>query len=118
MCAQSAAVRSRSFDRLILFRGFPGSRRLSARARGQRGRETEPGKPNQNAYIERFNRTYRTEVLNAYAFEGLDQVQQITDPWLTEYNEERPHDALGRVPPLTYLPRATTTGRSSFKVST
>jgi len=78
----------------------------------------EPGKPNQNAFIERFNRTYRTEVLNAYVFEAADQVQQITDPWLIEYNEQRPHDALGRVPPLTYLPRAITTGESSFKLST
>jgi putative transposase len=57
-------------------------------------------------------------VLNAYAFEGLDEVQQIADPWLTEYSEERPHDALGRVPPLTYLPRASAIGESSFKVST
>lgn len=77
----------------------------------------EPGKPNQNAFIERFNRTYRTEVLNAYVFESIEQVQQITDAWLIEYNEERPHDALGRVPPLTYLPRETTTGESSFKLS-
>ncbi len=38
----------------------------------------EPGKPNQNAFIERFNRTYRTEVLNAYVFESIEQVQQIT----------------------------------------
>ena len=78
----------------------------------------EPGKPNQNAFIERFNRTYRTEVLSAYVFESLDQVQRITDPWLIEYNEQRPHDSLGRVPPLTYLPRVATTGESSFKLST
>jgi len=51
-------------------------------------------------------------------FESIEQVQQITDAWLTEYNEERPHDALGRVPPLTYLPRRTTIGESSFKLST
>ena len=78
----------------------------------------EPGKPNQNAFIERFNRTYRTEVLNAYVFEATDQVQRITDPWLIEYNEQRLHDALGGVPPLTYLPRATTTGESRFELST
>jgi putative transposase len=77
-----------------------------------------PGKPNQNAFIERFNRTYRTEVLNAYVFESIDQVQQITDEWLVEYNEQRPHDSLGRVPPLTYLPREITAGESSFKLST
>ena len=78
----------------------------------------EPGKPNQNAFIERFNRTYRTEVLNAYVFESIEQVQRITDAWLTEYNEERPHEALGRVPPQTYLRRETTAGESSFKLST
>jgi putative transposase len=47
----------------------------------------EPGKPNQNAYIERFNRTYRDEVLSAYLFESIEQVQRITDDWLIEYNE-------------------------------
>jgi putative transposase len=78
----------------------------------------EPGKPNQNAFIERFNRTYRTEVLNAYVFESIEQVQRITDEWLIEYNEQRPHDSLGRVPPLTYLPREITAGESSFRLST
>ena len=76
----------------------------------------EPGKPNQNAYIERFNRTYRDEVLSAYLFESIEQVQQITDDWLIEYNELRPHDSLGRVPPLTYLPREIPAGESSFKL--
>ena len=78
----------------------------------------EPGKPNQNAFIERFNRTYRTEVLNAYVFESIEEVQRITDAWLIEYNEERPHDALGRVPPRTYLPRRNSAGESNFKLST
>jgi putative transposase len=76
----------------------------------------DPGKPNQNAFIERFNRTYRTEVLDAYVFESVAQVQEITEHWLTQYNEQRPHDSLGRVPPLTYLPRATPATQSSFNL--
>jgi putative transposase len=59
-------------------------------------------KPNQNAFIERFNRTYRTEVLNAYVFEWSEQVREIIAEWLQSYNEERPHDALEGVPPATY----------------
>ena len=72
---------------------------------GERGielRYIQPGKPDQNAFIERFNRTYRTEVLNAYVFESLDQVREISAEWLQSYNEERPHEALAGLPPATY----------------
>ena len=62
----------------------------------------QSGKPDQNAFIERFNRTYRTEVLNAYVFESLEQVREITAEWLQSYNEERPHEALAGLPPATY----------------
>jgi putative transposase len=72
----------------------------------------QPGKPVQNAFIERFNRTYREEVLNAYLFHSTQEAQQLSDAWLVDYNERRPHDALGRVPPLTYLPRASTPPKS------
>jgi putative transposase len=65
-------------------------------------RYIQPGKPNQNAFIERFNRTYREEVLSAYLFEDLDQVREITWKWMRVYNEERPHDALGKVPPAVF----------------
>lgn len=71
----------------------------------------QPGKPDQKAFIERYNRTYRTEVLNAYVFESLDQVREITAEWVQSYNEERPHDAVAGRPPATY--RAQLEARSS-----
>ncbi len=62
----------------------------------------QPGKPTQNSYIERFNRTYRTEVLNMYAFRNLTEVKEITEAWIKEYNEERPHQALNSMTPVQY----------------
>lgn len=63
----------------------------------------EPGKPNQNAFIERFNRSLRNEVLDLYLFRNLAQVREIVSQWKRQYNEDRPHDALGGLPPVVYV---------------
>jgi putative transposase len=77
----------------------------------------QPGKPDQNALIERFNRSYRTEVLNAHLFDSPAEPQAITDAWLRTYNHERPHDSLDRKPPLTFLPRPTSPAQSPNALS-
>jgi putative transposase len=87
-------------------------------ARGVETRHIQPGKPDQNAYIERFNRSYRQDVLDAYLFNSIEEVQSITDEWLEDYNSERPHDSLGQVPPRTFLPRTNQPRESSFNLST
>lgn len=62
----------------------------------------EPGKPNQNAYIESFNGRFRDECLNEHWFLNLEHAKVIIEAWRREYNEERPKKALGGLTPAAY----------------
>lgn len=62
----------------------------------------EPGKPQQNGSVERFNGSFRREFLNAYLFETLTQVREMSWLWQLDYNDERPHESLGNLPPSVY----------------
>jgi len=102
----------RVLDRLVGERTAPGrirmdngpeliAQRLERWAQAQQVEllHIQPGQPAQNAYIERFNRTYREEVLDAYLFDDLEEVRSITEHWLEEYNTIRPHEALRGLSP-------------------
>lgn len=106
----------RVLDRIAAWRGYPQKLRMDngpelisvAMADWAEEHDVQldfiqPGKPTQNSYIERFNRTYREEVLDLYIFSRLSEVREITDRWLREYNEERPHESLGNLTPAEYL---------------
>lgn len=62
----------------------------------------QPGKPMQNAYIERKNGSIRRELLNAYLFYSLNEVRSMCTEWRTDYNTERPHKSLGYLSPEKY----------------
>ncbi len=106
---------TRILDRLSLSRGLPevirsdngkefcGKAMLSwAHARGVQLRLIEPGKPNQNAYIESFNGRFRDECLNEHWFTSLPHACVVIEAWRREYNEERPKKALGGLTPRAY----------------
>ena len=105
----------RALNELVEVRGAPLSIRMDigpefiahalaewAIAKGIALNHIQPGKPTQNAYVERFNRTFRTEVLDCYAFDSLQEVRQMKADWLHRYNHHRPHESLCRIPPAEY----------------
>ena len=109
----------RVLERIVAWRGLPAKLRMdngpefisSTLADWAEQHEIElefikPGKPTQNSYVERFNKTYRTEILDMYAFKTLNEVRERTEDWMREYNEERPHDSLGDLTPWEYLAKA------------
>ena len=63
----------------------------------------QPGKPTQNAYIERLNGSIRNELLNAYVVKTLAAVQEKTQQWQHDYNYHRPHKSLGYKTPMELL---------------
>lgn len=118
----------RIFERLRLERGLPDVLRVDngpeflsgelvtwAESAGMMIHYIQPGEPNQNAYIERFNRTYRNELLDLYLFRNLAEVREATYWWMIEYNEQRPHDSLGDLTPAEYM--SMSAGNSTFKLS-
>ena len=105
----------RTLSELVELRGAPASIRMDngpefisnalsqwAQSQAITLRHIQPGKPTQNAYVERFNKTYRTEVLDCYVFDSLDQVRAMTLDWMHRYNHQRPHESLGRIPPVPF----------------
>ena len=65
-------------------------------------RYIQAGKPTENAYEERFNKSVRQEVLNAYLFVNLEQVREIIAEWIEDYKDHRPHEALGGISPIQF----------------
>ena len=107
---------TRALDQIAKWRGYPRCVRLDngpefvshslhewATRHDEKLAIIKPGTPTQNAYIERFNRTFRHDVLNMFAFSNLDEVQRISTLWMYDYNSDRPHQSLGGTTPWAYL---------------
>lgn len=67
----------------------------------------QPGNPTQNAYIERFNRSYREELPDAYLFCNIEEARELTEQWRNDYNENHPHQSFNNNSPLNYLKQNT-----------
>ncbi len=111
---------TRVLDHLAVSRGLPQvlrtdngaefcgrTMRTWAHQRGLTLRLIEPGKPNQNAYIESFNGRFRDECLNEHWFTSLAHARTVIEDWRREYNDERPKKALGGLTPAVYARQLT-----------
>jgi putative transposase len=109
----------RSLDQVIEWRGKPAAIRCDngpeyisgallgwAETRRIKIDFIEPGKPQQNAYVERFNRTVRYEWLAQYEFDRLADMQDYATSWMWSYNHDRPNMALGGITPKQRLAMA------------
>ncbi|WP_423242463.1 IS3 family transposase [Zhouia spongiae] len=117
----------RDLDRLISWRGTPKVVRVDngpeftsavfdswARKHSIKICFTQPGKPTQNSLIERFNGSYRKEVLDAHLFFELNQVRDQTQTWLWNYNNIRPHKSLGYKTPVNFVKQRSKTRFASL----
>lgn len=106
----------RSLDRIIEWRGKPGAIRCDngpeyisgalqqwAEQHGIKLDYIQPGNPQQNAYIERYNRTVRYDWLAQLLFDSIEEVQESATRWLWTYNHERPNMAIGGITPMQRL---------------
>lgn len=64
-----------------------------------------PGKPTENARVERFNGSFRRELLDCYVFSSLSEVREKAEEWMIDYNYHRPHESLGDLSPVQFLER-------------
>jgi|TARA_B110000914_G_C15465444_1_gene448032 putative transposase len=109
----------RALDQVIEWRGKPNRIRCDngpeyisnllgdwAKSNGIELAFIQPGNPQQNAYVERYNRTVRYDWLNHYLFESIDEVQRHATNWLWTYNNERPNMALNGITPMMKLAAA------------
>ena len=67
---------------------------------------SEPGKPMQNGFVERFNRTFREDILDAYLFSSISQFNVLAEKWMEDYNNTHPHKSLGNKSPREYAQRS------------
>ena len=120
---------TRTLDRIIEWRGAPdvirvdnGPEYVSENLRQWASdrdivlQYIQPGKPQQNAYVERYNRTVRHEWLDQYMFATIEEVQDYATEWLWTYNNDRPNMGLGGITPAQKLKLQIATPQGDFQV--